>query len=76
MPNDNPQCVSLVEEMLNMNISQYSYVQIGPRENGGLFSAYSDSINHERFNALKLISKADILPALRKVFDPSKQVLK
>lgn len=76
MSNDNPDCVLQVEQMLKMDISQYAYVQIGPKDTGGLFSTYTDSIDHERFKALKLIEKTDILPALRKVFDPKKQVLK
>ena len=69
-------CAARVLEMLGMDISQYAYVQIGPKDSGGLFARYQNEINNERFNAIKLLKKEDILPGLQKVFDPTKQILK
>lgn len=65
---DNPDCVNLVQEMLNGDISQYAYVQIGKSSRSQLLEAYSGGIHDDRFKGLMIEKKEDVLKALKQVF--------
>lgn len=65
---DNPDCVNLVQELLNSDISQYAYVQIGKTSRSQLLDAYTDGIHDDRFKGLMIQQKEDVLKALKQVF--------
>lgn len=67
---DNDTCVELVQKMLDDDISQYAYVQIGRGQRSQLLDTYEKSIHDNRFKALTIDSKDEVLPALKKVFNP------
>lgn len=72
---DDEKCVSLVQEMLNIDINQYGFIQIG-KESSSLMSAYQKSISDPRFETVKIINKNDVWPGLQKIFDKNKQLTK
>lgn len=65
---DNPDCVNLVQELLNNDISQYAYIQIGKASRSQLLEAYNNGIHDERFKGLMIERKEDVLDALKQVF--------
>lgn len=66
--NDNLDCVELINQMLARDISQYAYVQLGRAYRSNLFNIYEENIDDERFKALMIEDKEEVLPALKKVF--------
>lgn len=68
---DNAACADLVQKMLNDDISQYAYVQIGRHGRSQLLNVYEDAIKDPRFKGLIINSKDEVLPALKKVFNPN-----
>jgi uncharacterized sporulation protein YeaH/YhbH (DUF444 family) len=54
--------------MLDMNINQYAFVQIGERGNSSLRAAYEQRIDDERMQIVNLNKKEDIYPGLKKIF--------
>jgi sporulation protein YhbH len=82
MYNDNDECVRLVKEMLDRDVNQYAFVKVGERNrsmgmwamiSSGLLSAYQKNITDERFKALTIPTKEDVLPALKTVFNPEEE---
>jgi len=71
---DDKTCVELGNDMLARGISQMAYVQVGRQGESGLFRAFRDGLQNERYNGLVIAGKPDIWPGLKKVFDPSKQI--
>ena len=67
---DNNTCVKLVKDLLEDDISQYAYVQIGARSQSGLLAQYQREIKDPRFNGIMIKDKAGVLPALKKIFKP------
>jgi sporulation protein YhbH len=67
---DNAHCVELIQEMLERDISQYAYIQIGQGQGreSQLLSAYRRNLHDERFKGLLINRKEDVLTALKKVF--------
>lgn len=70
---DNKECVSLVQQLLDRDINQYAYVQIGSHSQSGLLSDYNASVSDKRFKGLVINDKQGVLPALRQVFNPKEQ---
>jgi len=68
---DNDTCAELVQKMLDDDISQYAYVQIGRASRSQLLDMYEKSIKDPRFKGLIINNKDEVLPALKKVFDAS-----
>lgn len=69
---DNEVCIALVNEMLNCQINQYAYIQIGSESVSRLLSDYMHAIHDDRFSGLMINDKDGVLPALKQVFDPNK----
>jgi sporulation protein YhbH len=65
---DNPDCVNLVKELLDTDISQYAYIQIGKAARSQLLEAYTDEIKDDRFKGLIIQQREDVLKALKQVF--------
>ncbi|HET8884186.1 MAG TPA: DUF444 family protein, partial [Candidatus Saccharimonadales bacterium] len=74
--NDNAECVRLVNELLEKDVNQYAYVQVGRSARSNLFNKYESDIHDERFKALMVNGKQAVLPALKKVFNPEESVAK
>jgi sporulation protein YhbH len=72
---DNEKCVDLVQEMLDNDVNQYAYIQIGATSQSGLLSQYNTDVTDERFKGLIINSKQDVLPALKKVFNPEEKAV-
>lgn len=68
---DNPKCIEYVQQLLDGEVSQYAYVQIGASSTSGLLSDYIKKIKDERFKGLIVKDKNGVLPALQKVFNPN-----
>ncbi len=66
--NDNEECVNLVQGLLDEDINQYAYVQIGHVGRSQLLGEYETNISSERFKGLRIDHKSDVLDALKKVF--------
>jgi sporulation protein YhbH len=71
--NDNQKCVTQVKEMLDLQVNQYAYVQVGSPRQSALKSDYEKSIKDERFTTITIAKKADVLPGLKKVFPAEKE---
>lgn len=69
---DNDKCVDLVQELLDKDVNQYAYIQIGGRSQSNLLNDYRNHISDERFNGVVIEEKGDVLNALKQVFDASK----
>ncbi len=69
---DNPTCVSLVQEMLDLQINQYGYIQLGKESQGDLMDKYKENIKDDRFVTTTMLSRDDVWPALKKIFSPDK----
>ena len=65
---DNEKCVELVKKMLEMDISQYAYVQIGRNNRSQLFNDYDKKLDDPRYKGLIINEKQEVLPALKEVF--------
>ncbi|HET8883855.1 MAG TPA: DUF444 family protein [Candidatus Saccharimonadales bacterium] len=74
--NDNAECVRLVNELLEKDVNQYAYVQVGRSARSNLFNKYESDIHDDRFKALMVDGKQAVLPALKKVFNPEESVAK
>ncbi len=70
---DNPRCVDLVQQLLDSEVNQYAYIQIGKTSSSGLLNEYTKNISDERFKGLKITEKEGVLAALKKVFNPEEQ---
>ena len=72
---DNAKCVNLVQQMLDSDVNQYAYIQIGKVSQSGLLNDYKKSLTDERFKGLIIDGKQDVLPALKKVFNPEEKAV-
>lgn len=72
--NDNEKCINLVQQLLDEDINQYAYVQIGARSSSGLIDDYQTNIHDNRFNGIVIKDKEDVLDALKAVFNPDKEM--
>lgn len=70
---DNEECIRLVQELLNMGINQYGYVQIGRQSDSALLSLYRGAIDDPRFNGVNIHEKEHVWYALQEIFKPDKQ---
>ena len=70
---DNPDCVNLVQELLDNDISQYAYIQIGKASRSQLLDAYASGIHDDRFKGLMIDKKEDVFKALKEVFRLDKE---
>lgn len=70
---DDKICASLVQQMLNLNINQYAFVQIG-RPESSLLSEYRRQPPNNHFNDVCILKKEDVWSALQKVFDKNKEL--
>lgn len=68
--NDNDRCVELVNQLLDEDISQYAYIQIGARSNSGLINEYKKNIHDPRFKTEVITKKEDVIKSLKNVFNP------
>lgn len=71
---DNEACISLVQQMLNLDVNQYAYIQVG--QQGGyskLLTDYNEKVTDSRFKGLMLCDKADVFTALKQVFNPEER---
>ncbi len=66
--NDNEECVNLVQGLLDEDVNQYAYVQIGHIGRSQLLGEYETNISDKRFKGLRIDDKSDVLDALKKVF--------
>ncbi|MEO7904876.1 MAG: DUF444 family protein [Candidatus Saccharimonadales bacterium] len=73
---DNADCVDLVQQLLDNEINQYAYVQIGARSSSGLLNEYNRKLHDERFKGLIINDKQGLLPALKRVFNPAEKAEK
>ena len=71
---DNDDCVKLVNELLEKDVSQYAYIQIGKSTASQLLNAYTNQIHDDRFKGLMIEKKDDVLKALQKVFSDSQEL--
>lgn len=71
---DNDDCAKLINQMLEGDVSQYSYVQIGKASRSQLLDTYDKSIHDDRFKGLIVEKKEDVLAALKKVFSDSQEL--
>ncbi len=69
---DDQLCVSLVKNMLEMDVNQYAYVQIGSKQSS-LRNAYENNVHDERFKTIVINDKSDVLPSLKKIFPPDNE---
>lgn len=72
---DNDQCVNLVNQLLEREVNQYAYVQIGRPNESRLLYDYNQNISDARFKALIIADKEGVLPALKEVFNPQEQAV-
>lgn len=70
---DNEVSANLVQQLLERDVSQYAYVQIGRQGISKLLAEYNGTITNERFKGLVIDSKEGVLAALKKVFNPAEQ---
>jgi sporulation protein YhbH len=70
---DNEACISLVQQLLENDINQYAYVQIGKQGESKLLADYKKNITDERFKGLMINSKEGVLSALKTVFKPDER---
>ncbi len=70
---DNSTCAELVQKMLDDDISQYAYVQIGRGSRSQLLDTYEKSIDDPRFKGLIINDKDEVLPALKEVFNTEEE---
>ncbi|RWZ79689.1 MAG: DUF444 family protein [Candidatus Chaera renei] len=70
---DNTECIRLVQELLDKDVNQYAYIQIGSESQSGLLTDYLNHITNDRFKALMITNKQDVLTALKQVFNPEEQ---
>lgn len=70
MYGDNQVSLKAVQQLLDQNISQYAYIQIGSRNSSNLINEYQSNIDDERFKALTIEKKEEVLDALKEVFKP------
>jgi sporulation protein YhbH len=66
---DNEQCVRLVKQLLDYDVNQYAYIQIGAAQASKLLNEYNSNIDDERFKGLMIHKKEDVLAALKQVFN-------
>lgn len=71
---DNERCLELVNEILDNDVSQYAYVQVGRMNRSSLFNQYDRHIKDDRFKALMIEDRDAVLPALREVFNPDEEM--
>ncbi len=72
--NDNEKCVDLVQGLLDRDVSQYAYVQIGLHGRSQLLNDYESKIHDPRFKGIVINEKQEVLSALKKVFNPKEQI--
>ena len=70
---DNPACAEMVQDMLDNDISQYAYIQLGRAFRSKLLETYTEKISDDRFKGLMIQNKDDILDALKSVFSLDKE---
>lgn len=68
---DNQTTLKAVQELLEMDVNHYAYIQVG-NDSEGLLPYYSNNIQNPRFTATSIKQKEDVFPALKLVFDPNK----
>ena len=71
---DNDDCVKLVNQLLESDVSQYTYLQIGKASRSQLLDTYSKRIQDDRFKGLIIEKKDDVLKALKQVFTDSEEL--
>lgn len=69
---DDAKCVGLVKEMLDLDIAQAGFVQVGSNRDSSLRTALTKGVQHPRFVTILVLSKNDVKPGLKTFFDPSK----
>ncbi len=67
---DNTECIRLVRSLLERDVNQYAYVQIGSESQSGLLTNYLNHITDDRFKALMITDKQGVFAALKEVFNP------
>jgi sporulation protein YhbH len=67
---DNAKCVNQINQMLEGQVNQYAYVQVGTPRYSSLRETYDREIKNERFTTVTIAKKEDILNGLKKVFPP------
>ena len=70
---DNEKSVELVKELLEQDVNQYAYIQIGKSDTSGLLKDYRKNLTDERFKGLVIREKNDVLSALKQVFNPEEK---
>jgi sporulation protein YhbH len=70
---DNEECVSLVKQLLDQDVNQYAYIQIGARSQSKLLSDYNNNVQDERFKGIVINDKQGVFPALKQVFNPEEK---
>ena len=70
---DNEKCVDLINKMLDKDISQYAYVQIGKSSRSALLGTYDKNINDSRFKGIMINKKDEVFDALKEVFHVDKE---
>lgn len=71
--NDNKDCIDLVQQLLDADINQYAYVQIGKQGWSDLLKDYNSQIDDERFKGLTINEKSEVLEALKQVFNAEEE---
>lgn len=71
---DNSKCIEAVEGMMDRDISQYAYVQLGDRSSSGLIHEYKNKIIDERMKTCVLNSNDDVLKGLKYVFSEDETI--
>lgn len=71
--NDNDTCIRLVQQLLELNVNQYAYIQVGNDSWAKLMKLYKERVKHERFHGLHIAKKEDLYPALKEVLDAERQ---
>lgn len=70
---DNHHSAELVNDLLEQDVSQYAYVQIGKSNRSKLLDTYDNEIDSDRFKGIIIKDKADVLTALKEVFKPDSE---
>lgn len=65
---DNDLCVDMVQRMLDDEVNQYGYVQIGKPRPSQLLTKYRSDIHNDRFKGLMIERKEDVFKALQDMF--------
>lgn len=65
---DNDRCVQVIQQMLDDDIAQYAFIEIGKTITSRLFDTYEENISDDRFKAIRIADKDGVLDALKQVF--------